>query len=555
MEPGTRLTQKTALEICKRTNSKVMIAGSISHSEKYLIELKAVACVSGEVVEEDRTESLARGAVLQALDKAATNMRAKLGESLVTIQRFDIPIAQATTPSLEALQLFTQAVETQRRKGDADSLPLLKHAVELDPNFAMAYSDLGVAYANRDEQGLAKQNYQKAFQLRNRASEREGYHIAADYYDSVTGELDKADEVYEEWAKAYPRDPVPVGNLATNYAWAGKTEKSLAANIQIQRLNPEDAITYSNLVGDYAALGRLDEAKTTYEQAIASKHDSPYLRMNRYSVAFLENDKAEMERQVSWAAGQPDFENTLLSFQSDTEAYFGHIRKSRELSQRAAEIAKQNDRKETAANWMLNAALREAELGNAGVARGLVTSALALGRSRDLSTLAALALARAGDPAHALALADDVSRSSPLNSLLNGYWLPAIRAAAELDRRQPERAAEFLQPASGYELGSPPPTATAGATLYPVYLRGEAYLRAGKPELASGEFRKIVANRSIVQNGILGALAVLQLGRAEAQAGNVEKARRAYQDFLALWKTADPNIPLLKEAQLEYTRL
>ena len=555
IEAGTRLTQKTALEICKRTNSKVMIAGSISHAEKYLIDLKAVACASGEVVEEDRTDSLARGAVLQALDRAATSMRAKLGESLSTIQKFNTPIAQATTPSLEALQLLTQAEVLQRKKGDADSVPFLKRAVELDPNFAMAYSDLGIAYANRDEQGLARQNYEKAFELRNRTSEREGYHIAANYYDSVTGELDKAEKVYEAWAKAYPRDLVPVGNLATNYAWVGKTEKSLAANIQIQRLNPDDAITYSNLVGDYAALGRLDEAKTTYERAIANNHDSPYLRMNRYSVAFLENDQPEMERQVAWSKGQPDYENTLLSFQSDSEAYFGHLETARELSQRAAQIAKRNDRKETAANWLLNAALREAELGNSGEARKLVSSALALAQSRDLSTLAALALARAGDAAHAAVLADEIGQSSPLNSLLLGYWLPAIRAGVALDRKQPERAVELLQAASSYELGSPPPTATGGGTLYPVYLRGEAYLHAGKPELASEEFRKIIANRSIVQNGILGVLSVMQLGRAETQAGNIQRARKAYQDFLAIWKDADPEIPLLKIAKAEYAKL
>jgi tetratricopeptide (TPR) repeat protein len=556
IEPGSRLSQNIALEICRRTNSKVMIAGSISHPEnRYVIALRAVACVSGEVVEEDQTGSVARGAVLLALDKAATSMRAKLGESINTIQKYDTPIAQATTPSLEALKVFTEAVNIQRQRGDSDALPLLKRAVELDPNFALAYSDLGVAYFNLKEQSLAEQNYQKAFELRHRVSDREAFHIAADYYDSVTGELDKSDEVYEAWAKAYPRDDVPVGNLATNYAWEGKSEKSLAANIQALNLNQDDLNTYSNLVADYATLGRLDEAKSTYEQALTSKHESGYLHMNRYAVAFLENDKPEMQRQLASVAGQPYGEDALLSFQADTEAYFGNLKQARELTQRAAKVAVQNDRKETAAVWLLDAALREAEVGKPATARELIRSALGLAQNRDLKILAALACARSGDAVHAAQLAADVSRSSPLNSLLNGYWLPTIRASIELNRKQPRISVEALRAASSYELGSPPPTTTSGSTLYPVYVRAEAYLKAGDSAQAGREFMKVIASRNIVQNGVLGALAYLQLGRSDAQAGKVEESRKAYQDFLALCKDADPDIAILKQAKAEYAKL
>jgi serine/threonine protein kinase/Tfp pilus assembly protein PilF len=556
MESAARLSQKTTLEICKRTNSKVMIAGSVSHSgNRYEIVLKAVACASGEVVEQDQAESVARGSVLQALDRASTSMRAKLGESINTIQKYDVSVAQATTPSLQALQSFSEAVKVHREKGDMEALPLLKHAVELDPNFALAYTNLGIIYSNQEEQGLAKQNYQKAFELRNRASDREAYHIAADYYDSVTGELDKADEVYEAWVKAYPRDSVPVGNLATNYAWEGKTEKSLTTNIQALRLDPDDGLTYSNLVGDYATLNRLDEAKSTYERALANQHAVPYLHLNRYAVAFLEDDEAEMGRQLAWASGQPDVEDALLSFQSDTEAYFGHLNKAREFSQRAAAAAERNDRKETAAIWLLDAALREAEVGNSAKAQKLIVFALGLAENRDLKILAALAYARSGDAIRATRLIEDFTHSSPLHSVLNGYWLPTIRGAIELDKKQPQRSTEILQAASAYEFGSPPPQATSGGTLYPVYLGGEAYLRQGRVQQAAAEFEKMIGNRCIVQNGILGALAHLQLGRAEAEAGSIDEARRAYQDFLALWKDADPDVPILKQAKAEYAKL
>jgi tetratricopeptide (TPR) repeat protein len=556
MESEVRLSQKTALEVCRRTNSRVLITGSISHNEdRYVIVLKALACASGEVVEQDQAESVSRGAVLPALGKAASSLRAKLGESLNTIQKYDTPIAQATTPSLEALKAYSEGVRMQRQSGDLQAVPFLLRAVELDPNFALAYSDLGVAYFNREEHGLSKQNYQKAFELRNRASEREAYHIAADYYDSVTGEVDKAEEVYKTWAKAYPRDATPLGNLATNYAWEGKTEQSMAINIQVLRLNPDDGITYANLLGDYAALNRLDEAKAIYEQALNGQHDSPYLRVNRYAVAFLEGDEAEMQRQMAWAGGNSEVEDTLLSFEADTQAYFGHFRKARELSTRAVEVAERNGRKETAATWMLTAALREAEVGNVWQARKLIRSALALRENRELQVLAALASARTGDVVRATQLADVLSHSYPRSSVLNRYWLPTIRSAIDLNHNPLLPTTELFQTATSYELGSPPPVATSGGPLYPVYVRGEAYLKTGQADKAALEFRKIIANRSIVQNVILGALAHLQLGRAEARTGAVEKSRKEYQDFLALWKDADSDIPIVKQARLEYARL
>jgi len=310
-------------------------------------------------------------------------------------------------------------------------------------------------------------------------------------------------------------------------------------------------------VGDYAALNRLDEAKSIYEQAVARKLESPYLHENRYAVAFLESDTAEMKRQVAWGMGKPAAEDVLLSTDSDTQAYAGHLAKARELSRKAAEAAQRDQENETAALWLLNAAFREAEMGNSGEARTQTAAALSLASTRDLQILAGLILAGAGDSTRAEKLASDLRERSPLNTFLNRYWLPMIRAAVELNRGHPEQAIEHLQATSDYDLASPPPNPGSGAPLYPVYLRGLAYLQAGDARRSASEFQKLIDRRSIVQNAILGALAYLQLGRAQAKAvpGDLARARQAYQDFLALWKDADRDIPVLKQAKAEYARL
>jgi tetratricopeptide (TPR) repeat protein len=320
-------------------------------------------------------------------------------------------------------------------------------------------------------------------------------------------------------------------------------------------LNPDAAVGYGNLVSLYTAVNRLDEAKSTYEQALVRKLDASVLHLNRYAVAFLEGDKPEMQRQLAWATGKPGAEDALLSVQSDTEAYAGRLEKARELSRQAADVARRNDQKETAAMWLLNAALREAEVGNTAQARQQATSALAVASTRDLQVLAALALARGGDTARAQTLADDLNKRSPLDTMLNGYWLPTIRAAIALDGKHPEKAVELLQAASAYELGQPPPAAQVGGTLYPVYVRGEAYLGAGQGQQAAAEFQKLIDHRGIVLNFMLGALAHLQLGRARVLSGDKESARKDYQDFFALWKDADPDIPILKQAKAEYAKL
>jgi tetratricopeptide (TPR) repeat protein len=364
--PGERLTRELAREICVRTNSKAMLSGSISSlGSQYVIGLKAVNCNSGDALAQEQVEAAAKEGVLKALDKAATSLRAKLGESLSSVQKYDAPVEQATTPSLEALKAYSEG----RKARDAAALPLLKRAIELDPNFAVAYTSLGISYSNLGENGLASENLQKAYDLRERATELEKYRISAAYYGFATGELEKSDQIYEQWAQAYPRDSIPPGNLAVDLISLGQYEKAVAETLESIRLDPDSVTGYGNLVGIYAALNRLDEAKSTYEQALARKLEGRTLHVNRYGVAFLEGDTSEIQRQLAWAAGKPGVEDLLLSAHSDTEAYAGRLEKARELSRQAADVAKRNDQKETAAVWLLNAALREAEVGNTPQAR------------------------------------------------------------------------------------------------------------------------------------------------------------------------------------------
>jgi eukaryotic-like serine/threonine-protein kinase len=554
--PGERLTREVAREICVRTNSKAMLSGSISSlGSQYVIGLKAVNCNSGDALAQEQVQAAAKEEVLKALDKAATSLRAKLGESLSSVQKYDAPLEQATTPSLEALKAYSEGSEIKLQKGDTAALPLFKRAIELDPNFAVAYDALGISYSNLGEDGQASENVGKAYDLRERASEREKYRISAHYYGFVTGELEKSDQAYEQWAQAYPRDSSPPGNLAVNLISLGQYEKAVAETLEAIRLNPDSVVGYSNLVSLYAAGNRLDEAKSTYEQALARKLENHILHANRYGVAFLEGDTPEMQRQLTWAAGKAGAEDLLLSIHSDTEAYAGRLGKAQELSRQAADVAKRNDQKETSAVWLLNAALREAEVGNTAQARQQATSALVLASTRDLQVLAALALARGGDTTRAQTMADELNKRSPLNTMLNGYWLPTIRAAVALDGKHPEKAMQLLQAAAACELGEPTPAAQVGGTLYPAYVRGEAYLEAGQGQQAAAEFQKLIDHRGIVQNYILGALAHLQVGRARALSGDKESARKAYQDFFALWKDADPDILILKQAKTEYTKL
>jgi serine/threonine protein kinase/Tfp pilus assembly protein PilF len=552
---ATRLTSDVASELCQRAGGKAYISGSIaSLGSQYVIGLEAVNCKTGDSLAQEQVTAENKEQILKALDEAATKLREKLGESLSTVEKFDAPLDQATTPSLEALKALSVGVKTLQEKGSAAAIAFFKHAIELDPNFAAAYQALGISYSNLREPGLATENLQKAFDLRDKVSEREKFRISAAYYLLVTGELEKAIQTYELWAQTYPRNSEPFGNLGVDYTYLGQYEKAISASLEDLRLNPGSAAAFTNLVGLYPAVNNLQNARAEYEQAVGHKVDNPFLHGNRYGVAFLENDTAEMQRQVGAASGKPS-EDVLLSFDSDTEAFYGRLGSARRLSQRAIDSARGNDSKETAAAWRMNAALREAEFSNTARSRQEIASALAEAPTRDVSILAALAFARIGDINRAERMARDLADRFPLNTAINSYWLPAIYASIEIRRHNVAKALDDLHTTSMYELGTPLPQFEVGGSLYPVYIRGEAYLLLNRGKEAAAEFQKFLEHRGIAVNSPLGALARLQLGRAYALQGNTAQSRAAYQDFFGLWKDADPDIPILIAAKAEYAKL
>ncbi|MBV8812569.1 MAG: protein kinase, partial [Acidobacteriaceae bacterium] len=497
--PDERVTADVAQEICQRSGSKALIAGSIANlGNEYVVGLKAEDCVSGAsmAVKQERVEK--RAEVLDALDRAATGLRKDLGESLSSIHKFDTPLAQATTPSLEALKAYSLGVKAFVVKGDTAAIPFYQHAVDLDPNFALAYAGLGVAYGNLRESDLAKENYQKAFDLRSRVSIREDYAISAYYYNDVTGELEKANQTYELYAQAYPRVWTPHNNLGDNYASLGQWDKALSETLEANRLGPDIGTPYGGLVEFYCRLNRLTEAKAAYQRASARHLDVPDLHTFRYGVAFLEHDAYEMRRQITWAAGKPGLEDILMSYQSDTEAFSGHLAEAQELSRRATDSAKRAGEKETAAKRELNAALREEEFGNFAESRRQALDALTISSARSVRILAALVLARTSDTDRAQTMTDELQEQNPLNTKMNSYWVPVIRAAIQISRKDARKAVQILETTIPCELGVPGPLPGIGALLYPVYLRGQADLMLYEGRAAATEFQKFIDNRSLV---------------------------------------------------------
>jgi eukaryotic-like serine/threonine-protein kinase len=554
--PDEPLTPEVGRELCQRAAGKAVLWGSIATlGTHFVIGLTAAECSTGNHLASEQIQSANKEDVLKTLGKAASRLRSKLGESLSSVQKFDTPLEQATTPSLEALKAYSLGRKAQYQRGNSAALPLFKRAIELDPNFAVAYAALGIAYSNLGEPGLANENLQRAYALRDRVSEREKLRISASYHSYFDGDLVKGSEMYELWAQAYPRDGVPPGNLGAINFYMGRYEEALSQTLEHLRIDPDNGMGYGNLVAQYAALNRFDEAKAAYQGAMARRLDDASLHGNLYGIAFVQEDAAEMERQIAWAAGKPGTEDVLLSFASDTEAFHGRLSKARALSLRAIDSARRNDQKETAAAWQMNAALREAEFGNASRARKETSSALAMAFTRDVQILAALALARAGALIKAQEIAEDLAKHFPHDTLIVSYWLPTINAALEINRGNPSNAIEILRVTVPYELGEPYPLFQVGGYLYPVYVRAQSYLLLHRGGEAATEFQRILDHRGIVMNCPLGALARLGLARAYTLQGNIVKSRSSYQDFFTLWKGADSDIPILKDAKAEYAKL
>jgi tetratricopeptide (TPR) repeat protein len=547
-----RLARDVARELCLRTGSKAMIAGSVSSlGSQYLLGLSAVDCNSGDSIAKEQVQTPKKEDVVKALGKAASTLRGKLGESLATIQKYDTPVEQATTPSLEALQAYSLGLRTLRTNGEEAAIPLLKRASELDPNFAMAYARLGTEYSNLGQIALGSQNAKKAYELRERVSERERFYIDSHYYDYANGESENAAQVYDLWKQTYPRDVVPYANLGNIYFAIGQYEKALLQFQEALRLEPDNVNGYTNLAVTYIDMNRFDEARKLLEQAQSLRLENVSLLVNLYVLGFFRGDVVEMQRQVAAAKGKLGIEDALTALQSDTEAYHGHFEKARELTRLAEDTARRRGDTETAASYRAEAAIREAEVGHGALARQDAAAALTMSANRNVRIQAALALARTGETTRARVMARDLQKETSTNTILNSYWLPTIRATAEINQDNASSAIQLLQTASPYELGSPQPL----GNLYPVYVRGQAYLSARQGTAAAAEFQKLVDHVGIVQNFLLGSLAHLGLARAYALVGDTAKSRTAYQDFFVLWKDADPDIPILQLAKSEYAKL
>jgi DNA-binding winged helix-turn-helix (wHTH) protein/tetratricopeptide (TPR) repeat protein len=543
----TRLTPGVAREACRRANATAVIAGSIAAlGNQYVIGLNAVDCRSGETLAQEQISVNGKENVLIALGSAASKLRAKLGESRDSLEKFDTPLEQATTSSLEALEPYTLGRRVMDGANAERAPSFFQRAIQLDPNFAMAYARLGTSYGNLGEPQLGIENMRQAYQLRERLSEPEKLYIESHFYQLVTGDLERSRQVLELWAQTYPRDWTPKIILGSVYQGLGQDDKALEEFRETLRLYPT-ALVYANLVSSYLRLDRLQEARSTADQALENNFDSPRLHQLLYQLAFLQRDPAGMTKEADWAAGQPGAEAMLLSSQADTAAYYGRLGEARNLSRLTMASALNHGAKETAAARQVKDALFEAESGDWARARADAQAAIKLGPNRDVKALGALALAQAAETASTEKLAATLDKDFPAGTLVQRYWLPTIRAEINLQRKDPAAAIKLLQVTSPIELADP--------SMYPVYVRGEAYLALHDGNRAAVEFQKYIDHRGLARNSPVAMLARLGLARAYAMEGNTPKARAAYQDFLTTWKDADPNIPIFIQAKDEHAKL
>jgi DNA-binding winged helix-turn-helix (wHTH) protein/tetratricopeptide (TPR) repeat protein len=549
-----QLTSEVAREVCQRTASSAVLDGSITQiGTRYLLTLNATNCSTAEALSSAVAQAADKNHVLDALGKIASETRRKLGESLTSVQKYDVVPESVTTPSLEALQAYSLGRRAEGLNRSAEAVPLYQRAVSLDPNFASAYEGLGVDYFNHDESSQAADSIREAYQLRERVSEREKLGIETLYYALVMGDCEAARKSLLLATRVYPRQSSGFTNLGGMEACLGHYEQGLAAHLEAMKLTPGTAKSYSNLFIAYLFLNRLDEAKAIARQAESRKLDSPFLNDNLYLVEFLRHDAGGMQREAAEAMKKSDSDDLMLSFESDTAAYGGHFAQARELTRRAEEAASRGGHKGTAPAYEAEAAVREALVGNLDLAKRQAKDALALSDGPAVETLSAAVLAMAGASADVARLVDDLSKRYPENTPVQYNSLPVIRASAALVRGEPEKAIEALAAATPYELGQT--GQEVSLVLFPIYVRGEAYLAAKQGVAAAAEFQKIVDHPGLVQNELIGALAHLQLGRANVLLHDSTRAKMEYQNFLTLWRTADPDIPILKQAKVEYSKL
>jgi len=552
--PDERMSGRVAIEVCQRTGGKATIQGSISSlGTAYLIGLAAIRCDNGDPVAFEQVEAHHKEDVVDAMGKATTHLRARLGESIPSIKKYNAPLELATTPSLEALQAYGVGLSTWDQKGDLASVPVFKRAIALDPNFAMAYGALATVCHNLGETKLARENATKAYELRDRVTESERVSIEARYHLYVTGDLEQAAQVYELWVQNYPAAAGGFNHLGTTYSSLGRNEKAVDAFRQALRIDPTRATTYSNLAVDLFALNRFDEARAVLADADKRNLQTDYLLQARYWEAFLRNDNAGMQALLLRASDIPGAQSLLLNEQANAEAYFGHLGRARELSRVAAAQLEHDGDKESAADYLSQAAVRESETGASAEAAEDISQAMKLDGGRDVTTLAALVMARTGDLQQAETISDQLDKDYPSDTFVQKYWLPVIRAEIELRQGKWSKAIETLNATATFEFAAP--SAFPVGNIYPAYVRGQAYMAGGDAVKAGVEFQKLIDRSGLVLNSPLAALARLERARAFSLAKDSTHARDAYRNFLDLWKSADPELTLLKQAKAEYAKL
>jgi eukaryotic-like serine/threonine-protein kinase len=550
-----RLTPDIARDVCQRTASAATIEGSVSSlGSQYVLGLKAVNCRTGDLLAQEQVTASGKEQVLNALGDAATKLRAKMGESLASVRKYNALPENVTTPSLEALQAYTLGKQTMDVANDyAAAIPLFERAVSLDPNFAMAYLRVAQSYQPLSENDRCAENARKAYALRERVSESEKLGISSFYELVVTGNLEAARTSFQAWAQTYPRDEDPQVYLWFTYTSMGDYPKANAAALEALKINPGSGNNVVNLALSYLWIGQLDQAKASIQESRAHNVDSPWIPLVLYNVYFLERDSTGMQQQVAGATGKPGVDDQILFLESETAAYNGEFAKSRELTRGAADSAQRASQKEAAAEYQSHSAVREALAGEMPSAKQDTQTALALAAGRQAEGFSAIALGLAGDSAQAERLAADLDKRFSEDTIVKFDYLPMIQAAIALHSGDGKRALDALAASAPYELGETNPSFTFA--LYPVYLRGEAYLATKQGAAAANEFQKILDHAGVVANEPLAALAHLGLGRAYTLAGDNAKAKAAYQDFLTLWKDADPDIPILIAAKSEHAKL
>jgi DNA-binding winged helix-turn-helix (wHTH) protein/Flp pilus assembly protein TadD len=550
----TRLTPAVAREICERTSSTAVLDGSIAPlGSQYVLGLRARDCQSGKILAEEQVQAARKEDVLNALDQIAVKFRTQVGESLASVEKYDTPLAEATTSSLEALKAYSVGLSKLHSGANTDALSFFSRAVELDPNFAAAYWGMAAAHANQREPDLSAESIRKAYQLRDKVSERERLRIESYYFWYGTGELEKAVSSFELFQQTYARDAASNITLGNLYGRLGNSEKSVEEFREAVRLAPDVAVNYQVLAASLVNLNRLDEAEAVYKRS--NELNLPYVGRPKslYLLAFLRGDQARMAQLASSVAGKRNAEDAMLGAQAETEAWHGRLKAARAFTQRAMDTALENNAKETAAGYQVTAALFEAQSGLGEQGRIDANAAIKLAPNRDVRMMGALALAQAADTASAEKVAAELDKDFPLDTLVQKYWLPVIRAAIALQRNDPNRAVELLEVTSPYELASATNISNPG--MFPAYLRGRAYLAHNDGARAAAEFQKYIDHRGLVRNTPVAMLARLGLARAYAIQGDPAKAKLAYQEFLTAWKDADPDIPILIEAKAEYAKL